>query len=267
MADEAQTPPPFDLDSLLELIDAELLGVDVQYTDRRGRLLHAARINVRMAIAAHALFSKPDFAAFLNRPHPNPPDGMSPTSDTRIILAAIERLGKQMTDLTQAEADESAAVAGVVAELQKISGELTTVSQQLTTALANGDQAAASAAAAQLEASAKSLNAAVAAAQGADPLNPPPPAPPTLSPTSISGTAGQAVSGQFIATDAAGDKVAGSWAFQETPPDFTFGSDGSFSSTSPSVEAGDIKVTFTPADGSAAVDGDATYTITAAAGD
>jgi hypothetical protein len=264
MADEAQTPPAFDLDSLLELIDAELLGVDVQYTDRRGRLLHATRINLRMAIAAHALFSKPDFAAFVFRPPHNPPPGLPPTSGLGVILAAIERLGKQMTDLTQAEADEGAAVNAALAEFKTLSGELTTLAAELKAALAANDPAATQAAAAQFEASAKALSAAVAAAQAADPNNPPP-ATLTIAPTSISGTAGTAVSGQFTATDAAGDKAAGTWSFQETPPDITFNSDGSFSGT-PGVEAGDIKVVFTPADGSAAVDADATYSITAAAG-
>lgn len=37
----------WDFDALLLLIDAELEGVDIQNTDRRGKLLHAARVNIR----------------------------------------------------------------------------------------------------------------------------------------------------------------------------------------------------------------------------
>lgn len=200
-----------------------------------------------------------------------PPDGMPPTSDTRLILAAIERLNLTMTDLTQAEADEAAAVGGVIAELQKISGELTTVSQQLTAALASGDQAAAQKAADQLEASAKALAAATTAAQAGDPLNlapppppPPPPAPPVISPTSITGQAGVALSGSFTLDPPVDGPVT--WTATDVPPDFSIASDGTISGTPAEAEAGDLKVSATDATGALISEADVSYSISAAAG-
>jgi hypothetical protein len=41
----------YDFDSLLLLIDSELEGVEPTYADRRGKLLHAARVNIRNFLA------------------------------------------------------------------------------------------------------------------------------------------------------------------------------------------------------------------------
>lgn len=194
----------------------------------------------------------------------DPLDGLPPSSDTRLILAAIRSLEDQMTDLTQAEADESAAVASVITELQTISGELTTVSQQLTAALAANDQAAAQAAAQQLEASAQKLNAAVTAAQAGDPTPKPapPPAPPSVSPTSISGVAGQALSGQFTLSPAPADPVT--WSVVDNPPDISVASDGTISGTPAAAEAGDMDVTAKDSTGAVVAELKVAYSISAA---
>ena len=64
------TPPAFssgeeawDFDSLLLLIDTELEGSSIENTDRRGKLLHAARVNIRNWLAARGAAPAPQGTA------------------------------------------------------------------------------------------------------------------------------------------------------------------------------------------------------------
>lgn len=187
-----------------------------------------------------------------------PPDDMPPSSDTRLILAALRTLS-EMFDKTKAalaglQTTDEELAREVQALLDDLAGEpqrtADAVSKALADAGASDDQVSAAVTAAQAQAQAL-----VDKITGV--LKPATPPAVTVTPTSIEGTAGQALTGQFKAEGAA-EPVT--WSVADNPPDILVAEDGTISGT-PAAAAGTFKATWTDANG-ATGEQDVAYSIT-----
>lgn len=201
-------------------------------------------------------------------------DDMPPSSDMRVILAAIEDLKHTMTiqsqrliaafaQLTEENIELKDDIAAVLADDV---ANRTKVSDAVAAAL-KAEGADEDTIASTLEGvNADLLNGhnAIRALIGADPVEGLPgggtPDTVTISPTSITGVAGVALEGQVTAPGSTGNLT---WSFTDLPPDIAIDASGNISGTPAAAEAGDAQASYTSDDGTTG-EFDFPYTITAA---